>query len=255
MLAQAVPRLGDDLVQALAWRQAVVLGPRAVELLLGVEHTPQQIGRQQAAFGADGLESRWLRRAMVAQPRQQDVGPKDVHREHGLDGDAALGARRLAHALVGGELSGGALAGDGLEGLLELRQRREQQTELLVDGGGDEVALGPRGKQALAFFRREPLRRIRRTGAGERDDLLAEDGLRVGAGDLQVIAEARHKQRGPGAHGRGGDDAAAGGHGPGVSGHRIERLIERPAGKAFDDRAGAAEVDLAFLAAAGRSGR
>ena len=56
VLAQAVPRLGDDFVQALALRQAVVLGPRAVELCLGVEHAPQQVGRQEAAFGADGLE-------------------------------------------------------------------------------------------------------------------------------------------------------------------------------------------------------
>ena len=49
------------------------------------------------------------------------------------------------------------------------------------------------------------------------------------------------------ADGRGGDDAAARGHGPGVAGHRIERLVERPAGEAFDNRAGAAEIDLALL--------
>ncbi len=138
-----------------------------------------------------------LRRAgpWLIQPRQQDIGPEDVHREHGLDGDAALGARGLAHALVGGELSRGALAGDRLEGLLEFGQGRQQQAELLVDGGGDQVALGPGGQQALAFFGSEPLRSVGRPGAGERDDLLAQDGLRVGAGDLQVIAEACDEER------------------------------------------------------------
>ncbi len=46
VLAQAVPGLGDDLIQSLTLGQAVVLGPRAVELRLGVEHAPQQVGRQ-----------------------------------------------------------------------------------------------------------------------------------------------------------------------------------------------------------------
>jgi hypothetical protein len=55
VLAQAVPRLGDGLVEAFARRQAVVLDAGAGELLLGVQHMPQQIGRQQAALGADGL--------------------------------------------------------------------------------------------------------------------------------------------------------------------------------------------------------
>ena len=76
VLAQAVPRLGDDLVQALALRQAVVLGPRAVELSLRVEHAPQQVGRQQAAFGADGLEVAGCGAPWLVQPRQQDVGPR-----------------------------------------------------------------------------------------------------------------------------------------------------------------------------------
>src|SRR2546428_9856741 len=36
VLAQAVPRLGDDFVKTLAWRQAVVLGTRTVKLRPGV---------------------------------------------------------------------------------------------------------------------------------------------------------------------------------------------------------------------------
>ena len=49
------------------------------------------------------------------------------------------------------------------------------------------------------------------------------------------------------AHRGGRDDAAARSHGPGIAGHRIERLVERPARQALDDGAGAAEIDLAFL--------
>jgi hypothetical protein len=55
-LAETVPRLGDDLAQALAVQQAVVLGSAAIELFFGVEDAAQQVGRQQAALGADGLE-------------------------------------------------------------------------------------------------------------------------------------------------------------------------------------------------------
>ena len=56
MFSQAVPRLGDDLIDAVALWKTVVLRPRAVELRRGVEHAPQQVGRQKAALGANGLE-------------------------------------------------------------------------------------------------------------------------------------------------------------------------------------------------------
>ncbi|MCX6354165.1 MAG: hypothetical protein NTZ78_04580 [Candidatus Aureabacteria bacterium] len=54
--AQAVPGLSDNFVDALALRQAVVLGPGAGEFPLGIEDTPQQIGRQEPAFGVDSLK-------------------------------------------------------------------------------------------------------------------------------------------------------------------------------------------------------
>ena len=40
----------------------------------------------------------------LVQPRQQDVSPEDVHREHRFDGDAAFGMGRRTHPLVGSEL-------------------------------------------------------------------------------------------------------------------------------------------------------
>ena len=48
--------MSDDLVKALAGRQAVVNRLGAGKLRLGVEYLPEQIQRQKAAFGADRLE-------------------------------------------------------------------------------------------------------------------------------------------------------------------------------------------------------
>jgi hypothetical protein len=63
---------------------------------------------------------------------------------------------------------------------------------------------------------------------------------------LQVVAEPRHEQRRAGAHAEVDmtpQRAATGRR----RGPRVERLVERPAGQPLDDRAGAAEVDLALL--------
>ena len=54
--AQAVPGLGDDLVQALAGRHSIVIRSGAGQARAGVEHPPQQIGRQQPALRVDGLK-------------------------------------------------------------------------------------------------------------------------------------------------------------------------------------------------------
>ena len=80
-----------------------------------------------------------------------------------------------------GALGFRALLRDGCEGGLEHGQSREQQVELLFDGGGQQVAFGFGGQQAFALLGGEPVRRLRRAGAGEGDDLLAQDGVAVGA--------------------------------------------------------------------------
>ena len=54
--AQAVPGLGDNLVQPLAGRERVVLRPGARQLRAGVDQAPQKVRWQQSAFGADRLE-------------------------------------------------------------------------------------------------------------------------------------------------------------------------------------------------------
>ena len=54
--AQAVPGLGDDLVQPLAGRERVILRPGARQLRAGVDQAPQEVRRQQSALGADRLE-------------------------------------------------------------------------------------------------------------------------------------------------------------------------------------------------------
>ena len=54
--AQAVPGVGDRLVQAFAGREPVVFGPGAGKRRTRVENALQEVRRQQSALGADGLE-------------------------------------------------------------------------------------------------------------------------------------------------------------------------------------------------------
>ena len=82
-------------------------------------------------------------------------------------------SRGGAHPPVGAELGSGALVRDRFEGGAKLRQGEEQQAELLLDGGPQQVALGAGGEQPFALLRREPARGARGTGAGEGSDLFA----------------------------------------------------------------------------------
>jgi hypothetical protein len=56
MLAQTVPGLRDDFVDALAPRQAVVLGVGAGKPVFCVQYAPEQIRRKKTALGSNGLE-------------------------------------------------------------------------------------------------------------------------------------------------------------------------------------------------------
>ena len=111
-------------------------------------------------------------------------------RQHGFDGDAAPApassprgprAGSRPHPLVRGALAFRAFVRDGFEGGLERGQGRQQHAEL-IEGGGQQVALGFGGQQAFAFLGGKPVRRLRGTGAGEASDFLAQDGVAVGAG-------------------------------------------------------------------------
>ena len=113
---------------------------------MAVEEAAQEIGRQEAAFGADGLEFLVGRRVTSHQPRQQDVDAEQVDRQHRLDADATLHPRGGAHPLVSLALGPGSLPRDGFERGPELRQRRQREIELLLQGGGEEIALGPGGQ-------------------------------------------------------------------------------------------------------------
>ena len=55
---EAVPGVGDRLVQAFAGREPVVLGPGAGKRRTRAENALQEVRRQQPALGADGLELR-----------------------------------------------------------------------------------------------------------------------------------------------------------------------------------------------------
>ena len=54
--AQAIPGVSDYFVQALARGEAVVFGASAGEGGMAVEEAAQEVRREEAAFGADGLE-------------------------------------------------------------------------------------------------------------------------------------------------------------------------------------------------------
>jgi hypothetical protein len=56
MTAEAIPALGDGFVEAFAARQTVRRGLDAGDFARRVHDAPQQIRREQSAFGADGLE-------------------------------------------------------------------------------------------------------------------------------------------------------------------------------------------------------
>ena len=51
-----------------------------------------------------------------------------------------------AHPLVRLALGPGPFLRDGLQRGPELRQRRQREIELLLQGGGEEIALGPGGQ-------------------------------------------------------------------------------------------------------------
>ena len=145
------------------------------------------------------------------------------------------------------ELRGGPFLRDILQALPERRQRGKQHAELLVDRRREEIALGAGGHQALGLPVRKPLRDRRRTRARQRNDFLAQDGGSSGTADPQMIAKTGHQQCRPHRHGRRVSRPATGGRRLGISGLRVESLIQGPACQTFDDRAGTSEVDLILL--------
>jgi hypothetical protein len=116
---------------------------------------------------------------------------------------------------------------------------------LLFDRRGREIARGTCDQQGFGLLGRQPLRAVRRSGTGQRQDLLAQQGLALASG-LKMKAQARHHQPGAHAHGRGGDDAAARRHQSGLACRGIERLIERPTGQTLDDGTGASQIERAL---------
>ena len=56
MAAHAIPGLGDRLVDPFAGWKAIIFGPGAGEIALGIDGAAQQVSRQQTALGMDRLE-------------------------------------------------------------------------------------------------------------------------------------------------------------------------------------------------------
>ena len=78
--------------------------------------------------------------------RHKHVGAEEVHRQHGFDGDGALCPRGDTHPLVRLALGLGPLSRDGFECGPELREPGRREIELLLQGGGEEIAFGPSGQ-------------------------------------------------------------------------------------------------------------
>ena len=78
--------------------------------------------------------------------RHKHVGAEEVHRQHRLDGDAPLRPRGGTHSLVRLALGLGPLSRDGFECGPELREPGQREIELLLQGGGEEIAFGPGGQ-------------------------------------------------------------------------------------------------------------
>ena len=155
-------------------------------------------------------------------------------------------ARCIAHPPVDVELGRGTFTRHGFEGDLEPWQGRQQCFDLLPDRTGNEVAFRSGVQKSLAFLVREPAGRLRRAGAGERSDFLAQDGVAIVCPASQVIPEAGDQERGAGDHRGCGNHSAARRRGADLPGLRIKCLIEGPARQPLHHRTRTPEVDLPF---------
>ena len=110
-------------------------------------HTPILLDQPCLVAPKAGIH-RWALRIVVTshQPWQQDVDAQQFRRQHGLGGDAALCPRGDSHLLVRREMGFGPLLRDGFQRGPELRQPGQREIELLLQGGGQEIAFGSGGQ-------------------------------------------------------------------------------------------------------------